>query len=135
MVLENKLDVDNYDDFRKLVQNTFQRYLSVQTIRLEQILGITPKMVNPDFEAVVRDVEESARINNKSDISTYVEIPEQSNKRLSMKKLTDDDFADVRRMYVDENMTAAQIADYYQTDHKHVSNYIKQAWPSAQILR
>ena len=56
--LEQSLDVDNFEDLKGILEGTFKRYLLVQTVKLEQLLGIKPMILNPEFEAAVLGMEE-----------------------------------------------------------------------------
>ncbi len=53
--LKQSLDIHSYEDLKGIIRGAFMRYLSMQTVKLEQLLGVTPKVINPEFEPAIRD--------------------------------------------------------------------------------
>lgn len=139
--LEDSLSVDNYNGIKSILRATFDGYLNVQTVKLEQLLGITPKMVNPEFEAAIRGVEQSHKkpdpVEEKSteipkDEAKPIEAPEKSMEKYPAKKggkkrlpesMTDEA---VYQMLVIEGKKPKEIAEYYGLKSTQVSNFIFQ---------
>lgn len=137
--LRQSMNVDNYNGIKSILIATFKGYLNVQTVKLEQLLGITPKIVNPEFEAAIRGMEQSIKkpepLEDKlkavlQDEAKLIESPDKSIDKYPAKQdkrvKTPSNMveADIRRMYVDEGRDRKYIAGHYGISESKVNNYL-----------
>ncbi len=138
---------EQYKEFKDSISSTLERFIKTQIIKLEQLLGITPKIVNPEFEAVIRDMEQS----NSQKTSTYVvnsaldpveekmtetqriEAPQEDKsldkypapKKDNGKKYPENmTVEDVTRMYITEGKSRKQIQEHYRIKESTLNNFL-----------
>jgi len=138
--LEQSLNADNYKDLKQILKRTFERYALVQTVKLEQLLGIKPMILIPEFEAAVIDMEQSAVINKIDPVEEKLtkildrneqEITHNPNKEVDSRKkdgrrkyppqMT---IEEVKRLYITENKSMSELAEYFEVKSSTVNNFI-----------
>lgn len=124
--LKESLDVNDYEGLKTILSKYFAERFTVQIINLEKILGITPKIINPEFEAAVRSMEQPENLHTPDSVEDKLSvILQRESKQINTKPIPPIMTVDlVRNLYHDKGMTLDAVAKVFEVNSSALYRFV-----------